>query len=482
MTASHISGPVITYGQGNSTSQGSNPEAGPDITYQGDGLLDVRYPYSPGVTGVGKIRCFQNSPYFLHVDAVPATFNAATFVAAATGTAGTAMTLKSTAAAGLSPNVPFLSAATNAVVTAPIAMDFGWAGITATTTTASAVVTLTMNTTNFPTDKIFPGQWVYIVGAGFIQVASVQNGVGFTATAAVGANVTNGQIGGANFPGTSGSAATYVEPYINAGAGRVFDPTQALSRGLSVTSSSGSDTTWAIQVVGWDLYGVPMTEVIAVAAGTVAYGVKTWKYINTVTPYTAPGSAASPGSVTVTGGKVTAVALGTAGSGYQQAPFVVITAGSTGTGAIVQANISGGAVASYTVIDGGYGYATATAAVYGGINVTTATVGTLAVGNSDVFGCNLKNDKWEYNNFFWAGVFLSVSTGWTQSYQGLTSNSQTADVRGTLQASAQGGISGASSSNSNGVRRLALFSTLPLSTLVQATPANTVPMFGAPQA
>lgn len=74
------------------------------------------------------------------------------------------------------------------------------------------------------------------------------------------------------------------------------------------------------------------------------------------------GTQAVPGAVTASGG-VTAIALGTAGSGYLTAPTVTITG--DGTGATATAVMSGGAVASYTVDTAGSGYSSATATVSG---------------------------------------------------------------------------------------------------------------------
>ena len=102
-----------------------------------------------------------------------------------------------------------------------------------------------------------------------------------------------------------------------------------------------------------------------------------------------------------------------------------------------------------------------------------------SVGTSDVFGLNIRNDKWEYDNFYWAGAFLTTSTGWTAADATSPATASTGDVRGTIQIGTNGPLgSGASGGASNGTSRLALFSTIPLWNLVSATPNSPNSLFG----
>ena len=75
------------------------------------------------------------------------------------------------------------------------------------------------------------------------------------------------------------------------------------------------------------------------------------------------------GTAAITSGAVTSIALGVGGTGYVNAPGVVITAGG-GTGATATAIVSGGVVTGFTVTNGGSGYTSAptvtVATLYGG--------------------------------------------------------------------------------------------------------------------
>jgi hypothetical protein len=379
--------------------------------------------------------------------------------------------------------LPFGAGAT---VTA-LAIDLGWAGFTAATSAGSALVTIAGPGPNLPTTPFYNGQWVLIAGAGgsnlpwLAQVQSIQAGISITMTTTAPATVSSAPIAAMNQPQPASSGvATYVDPYITAGAARILDPTQALARGLRVVSNNAGDTGWAVQVASYDQYGVPMTEVIPVAANATAYGVKAHKYLASATPYKAPAAPVTFNATTIAGGKLTQVPINSGGTGYQAAPFLTVTGGG-GTGAIVSAAISGGVVTSITIVDGGWGYTSApTITAYGGLSTGAATTGTLSVGTSDLFGLNMRSDKWEYANFYWAGAFLTASTGWTAAYQGFTSNSQSADVRGTIQAGSLGpNGSGATGGSSDGTKRLATFMSIPLYNLVAGTPTG-VTVNGSP--
>ena len=102
-----------------------------------------------------------------------------------------------------------------------------------------------------------------------------------------------------------------------------------------------------------------------------------------------------------------------------------------------------------------------------------------SIGTSDVFEFAVRNDKWEYDNIYVAGAFLSVNTGWTAADTTTPATTTTKSVTGTIQIGTRGPLgSGAAGGPTDGAKRLAVFVSIPYYNLLQATPNNPVPMYG----
>lgn len=81
----------------------------------------------------------------------------------------------------------------------------------------------------------------------------------------------------------------------------IWNPAKGIARNVRITSA-GNDSGGTFTVVGYDLYGYPMTETITGAAATVASGAKAFKYIASITPAgTLSGSAVTVGTGDVIG-------------------------------------------------------------------------------------------------------------------------------------------------------------------------------------
>lgn len=393
------------------------PWDGPSIEYQGDIIPDPRYsPANKDSTSPGAIKGYFSNPYFVLVDTIPSA-NATNTVAAAQApstTAGVALSLTTAVlgtAAGVpvwTPGIPIIPSSTTTPVTVS-AIDFGF---TTGTTAANSSTVVVVDNSQFQV-----GQWIVVGGAGasgatnvalFTQVQSKSTNTTVITispsalTALNNAPIGQGNLYNPNLPpatqfGPAAVAANASEPYKVAGFGLAFDPLQGCARALSVTAASIGSGTTALTVSGYDIYGVPMTELITATGTTTVNGKKAFKYVSNI---------------------------------------VVTTAATSGTPASV------------------------------------------SVGVSDVFGLNVRSDKWEYLNTFWNGNWAPTSAGWTSALA-TTSSATTVDVRGTVNAST---LAVATVASTNGARRLTIMMSVPLQNMVNATPLNSSSMFGPTQA
>lgn len=127
MTITANAGPINTFGQapsGVGQAQDSNPHAGPNLFFQGCGILDPRPPYTyiPGGASnkaVGWLTAV--APNVLNV--VPSTASTTAISAAAVPVAGTPITLVTTTAGGITVGQSIVNAATGLTVTGLLAID-----------------------------------------------------------------------------------------------------------------------------------------------------------------------------------------------------------------------------------------------------------------------------------------------------------------------------------------------------------------------
>jgi len=420
MARSVVTGPVIVAGNTNPT-QIQDSDAGPSLIFQGQGLIDPRLVALIDAAPGRLVPGFYNSEMISLIDAVPSASAAGNLDSQAGGLvipAGGNTTPRTINAAtqsiAVSTNLPldvFPPGPVDTVVTVPGTLDFGFT--TGTGTAGQTTVTIPAGAFKF----FHKGQAIMIAGAGAsgslplitqVAAAPVVGGTTISITTPIGTSFTSQPIGAAE-PDLVGqpnyTTTTGTWPLIAAGtAVALWDPTQMLARCLRVVSSSASDTSaFTVTVRGWDVYGVPMTETIALNGTTPAYGKKAWKYVNTI-----------------------------------------------------QFNHAGGGT----------------------------TTGTITLGTGDTFGIPLRADFFEYMSMYYNGAFLATNGStnplWTAADATTPATAITGDVRGTVQAGANG--AGSSSATSpNGSIRLAVFMSIPAYNAINATNLNYVTLFGATQ-
>lgn len=112
---------------------------------------------------------------------------------------------------------------------------------------------------------------------------------------------------------------------------------------------------------------------------------------------------------------------------------------------------------------------------------TTTAVGNISIGVGDVFGMAVRADYWEQTNIFWNGSGVATKLGFTAAATTSPATNTTGDVRGTIQVSTNGtgtAATVATATVSNGTARLTIVQTPGPWNVLNATPLNTVPMFG----
>lgn len=300
MGATNFDGPAFIYGNMGGLAAGygdatpdPNQDAGPSGTFQGDFLLDVRYPFFKdkvqGYTGV--VPGVMNEPFLQTVDAIPAAAGVATLAAAALLVGGTPMTLVSAQAAGITPNVPIRPNASpfglnSGAVTNVLALDFGFAFGNLTSGNVSVpVADSTQFTAGMPVVVMQSA-----TSALLTTVQSIVDATHITLSNAPTASNATAPIGTGNLWGPSpvGFPAPDAHlPYVAAGPGLLYDVRQTLMRNVSFTGVTGG-TGGNIIVTGYDSYWQLQHEQVALPVGaTTTFGKKTWKAIVSAVPVAA---------------------------------------------------------------------------------------------------------------------------------------------------------------------------------------------------
>ena len=290
MTASKRIGPLVAAGPLLGI-PGGQPEytfdAGPSVLFQGVAMPDPRAPYQKDYAMVGGMPAHYLSPRALALDCVPIAMSTTNIAAAQNVPAGLALTLASAGVAGISTGVSIRNASTGAIQTGLLAIEFGFGAVS--TTSGSTTITPASGTIG----SYYPGQWLAIpngltatttlftrvvsVGATTIVVSTAPG----VTSSVIRAGACDPLMWGALF--AQDAIPLVAQPYLMAGYAALLDPIQSLARNVRVTgsaSSAGQNFT----VRGFDVYGYPMSEVIAGPAGaTTTSGKKAFKYILSVT-------------------------------------------------------------------------------------------------------------------------------------------------------------------------------------------------------
>jgi hypothetical protein len=275
------------------------PTDGPGLEYQANGFPDIRVvPTRKDGLYPGRVPSFLNSPFVVVCDNIPQAAATNSLSLAVAPVAATPVTLIAAQANGTTagnptsmPGATIIRADTGAAVSGVTVLDAGFA-----TGTTALSKSLPVNDGTL----FFLGQWIAIGGAAnagktlplYTQVQGI-SGNTLTLRDAPAVIITNAPIANAQPPSPIGPpnvVATALFPYLIGGLGAFLNPPEALARNVSITGNASSLAN-NVTVRGYDIFGYPMTEVIAFAGNaTTKFGLKAFKAIASVTPATSdPG-------------------------------------------------------------------------------------------------------------------------------------------------------------------------------------------------
>jgi hypothetical protein len=280
MSITANSGPYIGFGQAPFADY--NSDIAPSLFWGGVGRLDPRsnFTYVPGQSagaftagfGTSDTQTISYAPYALSTSAI---------AAAANVVSGTAMTLVSTnsTSTGVSVGASCINFNTGLAVTGLLLLD-GFASFTG--VIASSILTVSSLTGTISIGMTLSGTGVLSGTTIVNQLTGAPGGVGTytvqgddtASSTTMTAQATGGYTALAQPFGLLGQPSGVY----------LWNPQALVARAVSVTGSA-SATGGNITISGYDIYGVPMSEVIAApASATTVNGKKAFKYISSVVP------------------------------------------------------------------------------------------------------------------------------------------------------------------------------------------------------
>jgi len=277
MSITANSGPYISFGQ-SPYGLDYNPDLGPSLFWGGVGRLDPRtnFTYLPGQASGSLTAGFATSDT-MTINYAPFAKGTAAIAAAANVVSGTPMTLVSSnsTTTGVSVNASCINQNTGLAVTGLLLID-GLASFTG--VVAANVLTVSSLTGSVTVGMTLSGTGV---ASGTLVAAQLTGPAGGAGTYSVTGNAT---VGSTTITGQMTGLPALLQPFGQSTSIYVWNPQALVSRTVSVTGSA-SATGGNITIAGYDIYGMPMSEVIAApASATVVAGKKAFKYIASVTP------------------------------------------------------------------------------------------------------------------------------------------------------------------------------------------------------
>jgi hypothetical protein len=277
MSITANSGPYISFGQ-SPYGLDYNPDLGPSLFWGGVGRLDPRinFTYIPGQASGSLTAGFATSDT-MTINYAPYAKGTAAIAAAANVVSGTPMTLVSSnsTSTGVSVNASCTNQSTGQTVTGLLLLD-GYASFTG--VIANSILTVSSLTGTVTIGMTLTGTGV---NAGTTIVNQLTGPAGGVGTYTVQGDTTASST---TITAQATGTTALLQPFGDTPSVYVWNPLALVARAVSVTGSA-SATGGNITIAGYDIYGMPMSEVIAApASATTVNGKKAFKYIASVTP------------------------------------------------------------------------------------------------------------------------------------------------------------------------------------------------------
>lgn len=279
MSITANSGPYISFGQNTiGLVTDYNPDLGPSLFWGGVGRIDPRpnFNYVPGQNFGALTAGFATSDA-MTINYAPYALSTSAIAAAANVVSGTAMTLVSTnsTSTGVSVNATCTNYNTGVAVTGLLMVD-GFCSFTG--VVAANVLTVSSLTGTVTVGMTLSGTGV---ATGTLVTAQLTGPAGGAGTYSVTGNAT---VSSTTITGQATGTPALLQLFGQSQTIGVWNPQAVVARAVSVTGSA-SATGGNITISGYDIYGVPMSEVIAApASATTVNGKKAFKYISSVVP------------------------------------------------------------------------------------------------------------------------------------------------------------------------------------------------------